>query len=78
MRRKSIRMVAGISLLVLAGCQGAQKGYVSVSAIEGPVGIVADRHDSYVSADESLSPADRERMLRTTELLRRVVTEANN
>lgn len=79
-RRETATALAGVCLLVLAGssgCQGAQKGYVSVSAIEGSVRIVADRHDAYVAADTGLSESERQTRLRTTELLRQVVNEAS-
>ena len=68
-------------LALLMGCsQGAtsvQKGTILVGSIDELTYRVADRHDSYVSADQGLSDSERADYLRSTELLRKVMQEAS-
>jgi hypothetical protein len=58
----------------LSGC--APKHAVDAEALSGPLNAVSDRHDAYVRADESLSEVERNTALRSSELLRGVVSEA--
>lgn len=57
----------------LAAC--ADRGYVSKGTLRPAIRIVVNRHDVYVRKDPELTDAQRERYLRTTMLLRKVVEE---
>jgi len=61
--------------LALAACTTLQPG-IQPEAIDGLVRAVADRHDAYVTADETLDPYDRATYLRSTEILRQVLDAA--
>lgn len=68
-------LLAGTVLsLLLSGC--GTPGYVRVDAIEGTLNRVMDRHDVYVERDHDLSSAQQKRNLRDTELLRKLLAEA--
>lgn len=64
-----------LSLVLLGGCT-TPAGYVNVSQIEPAILIVTERHDGYVKADPTKTPADKETELRTSKLLREILTEA--
>ena len=49
---------------------------ISVDAIAKPLRRVMKRHDVYIKADQTLTDLQRETRLRTTELLERVLQEA--
>ncbi len=49
---------------------------IPATALEQPVQAVTQRHDAYILADETLSPAERDLYLRTSEMLRALVDEA--
>ena len=58
---------------MLASCQ---MGMIRADAIDGPVNGITARHDAYVQEDDSLSDEEKSIYLRTSELLRRIITEA--
>lgn len=64
--------------LLLTSCvgPGSAKGAIHVTNIKGGLTDVCTRHDAYVKADTSLSPEQKEIFLSTSELLLRVVAEA--
>jgi len=62
-----------LAALLLCGCQ---TDMVRAAAIDGLVQRVSERHDVYVKADESLDEDERKTYLRSTELLRKVLEEA--
>jgi hypothetical protein len=63
-----------LAVWALVGC-GAP-GYVRADAIDEVVYAVTARHDVYVQADPTLGPEDKATYLRSSEILRRIVTEA--
>jgi 1,4-dihydroxy-2-naphthoate octaprenyltransferase len=65
-----------ITLGMLSGCC---KGHIAAEAVDGLVTKVADRHDRFVKGEataEDKDPKNKETFLRSTELLRKVVSEA--
>lgn len=77
------RLVLALVLVAVAfgstGCASFGFGNepsIPAVAIEQPVLIVTQRHDAYVLADESLTPAERDLYLQTSEMLRALVDEA--
>ena len=72
--RRIILPLLIVVFLMAPGC--VNKGYVKVSAIEGLVEKVSVRHDAYINADDSLSALKKRVALRSTTLLREIVTEA--
>lgn len=77
-KRKSLAFaLLALAVAPMAACQsGTSKGYVSVGAIDGPIDTVTERHDRYVRADDTLNETERSTALRTSELLRGIVSEA--
>lgn len=68
-----------MAVLALAGVLTSctpPSNYIRSEAVDGPFRGVADRHDAYVNADESLDDLERRIYLRDTELLRRLLDEA--
>lgn len=66
-----------ITLLItglMASCAGP--GYIRAEAVSAPMRRVMQRHDGYVRADSTLTELQRRTRLRTTELLGRVLQEA--
>lgn len=74
MARKITKIGLLTAVLALPAC--APAGYISVDAIDGPLNRVCERHDTYTTADTSLTDLQRRTRLKTTELLRKVVEEA--
>ena len=74
-RFRAFRVVflAPVLFLALMSCQ---TGMIRADAIDGPVKRIADRHDSYVKEDASLSDEEKSIYLRSSELLRRIIAEA--
>jgi len=77
MKLRSSIVLACSTLFALgfAGC--ANKGMIRVGAIEPSVSLVAQRHDAYVINDPTLSEAEKQTYLMTTELLNKVILEAS-
>lgn len=76
-RTKSKKWAVILPLLLLPHTSAcASKGYVSKAALRPSIVIVAKRHDAYVRKDPELTQSQRDRYLRTTTLLRKVVEEA--
>lgn len=74
MNHPTVSILATVGLLAaLAGCSS---NTIRVEAIRDPIRFVADRHDAYVRADESLSDLERETYIRTSRLLRELIEEA--
>lgn len=71
MRKRILGAV--LPLFLLMSCQ---TGMIRADSIDGAVNRVADRHDAYVRDDDSLSDDEKSIYLRTTELLRRLLAEA--
>lgn len=63
-----------LSLLALGGC--CSRGYMHVDTLAGIIEPVAERHDAYVAEDAALSDLERRTYLRSTELLRKALLEA--
>ena len=75
--KKIARSIVGIAIIAaLAGCEGQNKGYIAVGAIEDPILLITSEYDEYVAGDQSLSDADRITKTRTSDLLRKTVTTA--
>ena len=72
MRTFSLLTSALLTLSIL----GCSTSTIRVEAIADPIRLVADRHDAYIQADDTLSDLERETYLRTTSLLRQVIEEA--
>ena len=70
--RPTVSISATVAVLFVAGCSANS---VRISEISGLINIVSDRHDSYVEADESLSDIERSVYMRSTRLLRELVSE---
>ena len=70
--KKTMKKLFLVPVLLLTSCASM----IHVDAIDGPVNRISDRHDAYVSADESLSQDEKDIYMRTTELLRRILAEA--
>jgi len=69
-------MLGAILLAALSGCC---KGHISADAIDGLVRKVSDRHDAMLNGTldpKSVSPEDKATYLRSTELLRQALREA--
>lgn len=67
-----------ITILLLCSCIGCASRTVNVDAISDGVFYVTVRHDAYVQGDETLTEAQKQQYLRTSELLRNVVNEAKS
>lgn len=66
---------ACLSLFALAAC--SPQGTINASALQGVMEPVLDRHDAYVSADDSLLDFQKETYLRSSELIREMVRSAS-
>lgn len=66
-------IVAIWTLGALAGCSA---NGINPAAVDGAFRRVADRHDKYVNADDTLSPIEKRIDLRDTTLLRGVLDAA--
>lgn len=69
MRQKIAGIVCAAALLCLSGCL-APKRTVNADALTPTLGPVLERHDAYVSADESLDDLEKETYLRSSALLK--------
>lgn len=79
MRRRTTMtaaLLAAASLSVVGCTKSASKGYISVQNAGPLIERVADRHDAYIRADDSLTPVEQSTYLRSTESLRALMTEA--
>ena len=74
--RPTVSILATVAVLAIASGGGCSTSTIRVEAIADPVRLVADRHDAYIQADDTLSDLERETYLRTTSLLRQVIEEA--
>jgi len=70
--KRTLKTVALVAFLACTSCAADLR----VKAVAGPMRRVMKRHDAYVRADDTLSDLQRETQLRTSELLERVLTEA--
>ena len=68
--------MALIAFALLVGC--GTPGYIRADAIEDTLMGVMERHDFYVSSDPDLSDLSKRVSLRDTELLRRLLEEAQD
>lgn len=65
--------------VLLGGAAGCCSGHVSAAAIDGLVEKVADRHDRFVKGEpnaEDKDPKNKDTFLRSTELLKKTLKEA--
>lgn len=77
MKRLAQAALAVVFLGTLTGCGlFTSAGKIDASVLEDPIEKVTARHDAYTKADESLTELERAVFLRTAELLRQVVREA--
>lgn len=77
MKKLTKRFAATVLFLTpLAGC--ASKGMVHVDSIAVPMRAVAERHDAYVNADESLSDLEKRVFLRSSQILLEVIDAAED
>lgn len=74
MTRRYTQIVVILLVTVLHSC--AASNYIRVEGIRAPLRRVMLRHDAYVRSDISLTELQRRTRLRTTELLERVLQEA--
>lgn len=65
-----------VCVVIVVGAACGTAGSIDPSAVGPSISTVCDRHDAYVRADPTLSADEKATELRTTELLRRVVQEA--
>ena len=63
-----------LSVLFLAGCS---TNTIHVDALQGVLGPVLERHDTYIGKDAKLSDVERRAFLRSSEMLRAVVKAAS-
>lgn len=77
------RFILALLLLVLAaslaGCGAitcSNEPSIAAADIAEPLELVAARHDAYVLSDETLTPEERDVYLRTSEMLRVLVDQA--
>lgn len=65
-------------VVVMFSMTACARGMIHVDAMTPTLAPVMARHDAYVLADPALSPEDKATYLRSTELLRGVVAEAQD
>ena len=78
MRKILVALTLTVTMLFVTGCCS---GHVAVSAIEGNLTIVLDRHDAYINSGKSptgaeLSDLQKRVQLRSTRLLRETMEAA--
>jgi hypothetical protein len=79
--RGGVKKAANLVLVavLLGGVAGCCSGHVRADAIDGLVQKVADRHDRFVKGEpnaEDRDPKNKDTFLRSTELLRKTLKEA--
>ena len=73
MKRTLAMLTLLLVLFVLVGCKGTK---IDANAFNGVMEPVLERHDFYVTNDDSLSDAERESFLRSSALMRSIVETA--
>lgn len=70
--KRTLKTVALVAVLLCTGCAANLR----VKAVAPTMRRIMSRHDAYVRADATLSDLQRETQLRSSELLERVLKEA--
>lgn len=73
--KRFTRLCALVLLLMLV--TSCQSGTVPVGELDGLFVPIMERHDRYVSQDDTLTESDKATYLRSTAIMRDIITEAS-